>query len=595
MKLRVEGRGPNSSGLVHAVISVVDDADRILYQDKANLSSQKSRDRLTKAIKERFPEIGDVEATLLNYLNELAAMNTSQSDDTPEFAEEELAEGKRLLAKPSLLDDLVDVTELAGHVGEEDNKKTLILVTISTRNSDKALSVVIKNPSSAGKSALVNAILEMLPQSWVVRFSRITANALFYLRNKDLSRKVLFIDEVAGSEDSGYAIRISISEGELSVLVTVKNPVSQQLEAQEIRIPAKCMAYVSTTTRVTLSEEDETRILDMFLDESEKQTKLILEAQAKPVDDERVGRAKRVAQAALWQLECIPVEVPYSLLLAKRFPTKKLRARRDFPKLLALIRACCLLHQAQRGMNQNGKLVATVQDYAIVRDLAKIVLSATLKGMTPQEEQVLDHILQSLKNEEFTVRNLRDSHPAISYDRLKKIVTQLRDKGTLSWNGKQGWESKYKFVEDSRTALELPTTEELAEYMNRTPDPDVPESPADAGSCSNQLGDEKLSPSNPETGTNGGDAEAPSATKGEPASGRPRGPRVQEATDTYDLEEALGMSKEAALAIWHRHGSPIVHLGPGENCMDLEKLLNAKWVKPEHLEKVRDWLNKKGG
>ena len=60
-------------------------------------------------------------------------------------------------------------------------------------------------------------------------------------------------------------------------------------------------------------------------------------------------------------------------------------------------------------------------------------------------------------------------------------------------------------------------------------------------------------------------------------------------------EAILGMPVEKALEIWRSEGAPVIHLGPGENCLDLEELLSRADVKPEHLEAVKAWLKKHGG
>ncbi len=54
--------------------------------------------------------------------------------------------------------------------------------------------------------------------------------------------------------------------------------------------------------------------------------------------------------------------------------------------------------------------------------------------------------------------------------------------------------------------------------------------------------------------------------------------------------ESLGMTKEQAIAIWDKQGRPVIHLGPGENCQDLVKLLEQRDIKPEHLSAIREWL-----
>ena len=60
-----------------------------------------------------------------------------------------------------------------------------------------------------------------------------------------------------------------------------------------------------------------------------------------------------------------------------------------------------------------------------------------------------------------------------------------------------------------------------------------------------------------------------------------------------DTEEKLGMSIDDAIAIWTEEGKPVINLGPGENCFDLEKLLSHRDINERHLATVREWLEKR--
>jgi hypothetical protein len=60
----------------------------------------------------------------------------------------------------------------------------------------------------------------------------------------------------------------------------------------------------------------------------------------------------------------------------------------------------------------------------------------------------------------------------------------------------------------------------------------------------------------------------------------------------YHVFQCLGMTTEKAIAIWDKQGRPVIHLGPGENCSDLAKLLNQREVKTEHMSAIREWLEK---
>ena len=62
-----------------------------------------------------------------------------------------------------------------------------------------------------------------------------------------------------------------------------------------------------------------------------------------------------------------------------------------------------------------------------------------------------------------------------------------------------------------------------------------------------------------------------------------------------EVSKALGMSIEKAIAVWTSEGKPIIHLGPGENCFGLEKLLSHRDINERHLIAVKKWLEEKAG
>jgi hypothetical protein len=64
-----------------------------------------------------------------------------------------------------------------------------------------------------------------------------------------------------------------------------------------------------------------------------------------------------------------------------------------------------------------------------------------------------------------------------------------------------------------------------------------------------------------------------------------------QAVDRYEV--ILGMPVQRALEIWRSEGAPPIHLAPGQNCFDLEKLLSQTDVNPDHLKAVKEWLDKR--
>ena len=63
------------------------------------------------------------------------------------------------------------------------------------------------------------------------------------------------------------------------------------------------------------------------------------------------------------------VTIPYARELAQQIAPIAVRLRRDFGSVLALIRSHAVLHQASRARDDEGRIIATLDDYTIVRDL----------------------------------------------------------------------------------------------------------------------------------------------------------------------------------------------------------------------------------
>jgi hypothetical protein len=61
-------------------------------------------------------------------------------------------------------------------------------------------------------------------------------------------------------------------------------------------------------------------------------------------------------------------------------PTVAVRLRRDFGAVLNLIRSHALLHRATRERDDQGRIVATLEDYTVVRDLVADIISEGLEA-----------------------------------------------------------------------------------------------------------------------------------------------------------------------------------------------------------------------
>jgi len=374
----------------------------IILKELSKVEKLIVKEQITKGLANQLKISPDTVRKQLSIIFKKDLEGEKESKDNKEvFTDEELEKAKQILESPNLLKQVLKQVRRNGYVGELINIAHLYL-SFTSRLFDEAISNVVKGDSASGKSFLVKAVLNLFPKSEYHEFTAITPQSLFYLKDITLSHKVMVIFESHGSEKADYSIRSSLSEGELKLLVPQKNPETNSFETKEISIPANGLSYVETTTKSQLHTENQTRLFDLYLDQSEKQTKKILFAKTKIIDKEQVEKQNRIFQAMQTLLNPFDVYIPYDEYLAMNFPFNLVRIRRDFPRFLILIKTICLLHQYQRDtIIINGKeyLKATVQDYEIAYNIAKVILVQTLKELTPRQEAILKELNSEFKSD----------------------------------------------------------------------------------------------------------------------------------------------------------------------------------------------------
>ena len=321
--------------------------------------------------------------------------------EKPALNDDEQQQAIELLKSPDLLSRILEDFKTAGVVGEETNKLVGYLACVS-RKLDKPLAVIIQSSSAAGKSSLMDAILNLMPDEERVQYSAMTGQSLFYMGETNLKHKILAIAEEEGAENASYALKLLQSEGELTIASTGKDESSGNMVTKEYRVEGPVMLFL-TTTAIDIDEELMNRCLVLTVNESREQTQAIhamqrkqqtLEGLLQNEDKKHITQLHRNAQRLLRPLL---VANPFAEQLT--FIDDKTRTRRDHMKYLTLIRSIALLHQYQRevkSVNHKGQALSYIEvskaDIETANRLAHDVLGRSLDELPPQTRTLLKHI-----------------------------------------------------------------------------------------------------------------------------------------------------------------------------------------------------------
>jgi hypothetical protein len=367
-----------------------------------NLDGHKDLADLHVKAGERFDEIWQ---TAIAGAKPFSEFEAERAKDKQEQAFDACRE---LLAEPDILSRFSETIRNAGVVGEARTAK-LIYLALTSRFFARPISIVLKGPSSAGKSFITERVLDFFPEEASYALTAMSERALAY-SDEPLEHRFIVIYEAAGLESkfASYLLRSLLSEGCVRYETIEKTSDGLKPRLIERKGPTGCL---QTTTAVHLHPENETRMLSVTVSDSREQTRAILDQLAEEAGSNVNLEPWHALQAWLKGANH-RVTIPYRQKLAAMVPEIAVRLRRDFHHVLTLIRAHAILHQCTREKDDQGRIVATVADYAAIRNLvANIVAEGVQATVRKEVRQTVEAVkdLLAKDHEHVTVNQVAEA------------------------------------------------------------------------------------------------------------------------------------------------------------------------------------------
>ncbi len=467
---RVRGHDKNT-GYDQLKIQLLVQRDDMMHMDKLDLYSSKQRQVF---INQACVELGvkddiikkDLTKILLTLEDRQSKKTAPTIPQSAQMTEEEKQAALELLRDPSLLSRLLEDFERAGVIGEETNKLVGYLACVS-RKLDKPLAVMIQSSSAAGKSSLMDSVLNMMPEEERVQYSAMTGQSLFYMGETNLKHKILAVAEEEGARAASYALKLLQSEGEVTIASTSKDESSGDLVTKEYKVEGPVMLFF-TTTAIDSDEELVNRCLVLSVNEDDAQTAGIHASQRdkRTVEGREQSLLKKqvvqLHQNAQRLLKTVNVVNPYARDLT--FPTHKVRLRRDNEKYLTLIETIAFLHQYQRkekvyqcGGEPLKYIEVTLDDIELANRLAAEVLGKTLDELPQQTRKLLtlmtDWIKQECQTQGIEQQDFRFSRRHVrelcgwSETQVRTHIKRLVDmEYLLTHSGQRGQSFEYELI-----------------------------------------------------------------------------------------------------------------------------------------------------
>ena len=403
VNVKVSGRNVRGESCYHG-----DTFDMENFRQRAGFTKQAAHEL---AVKEEaiHADVGKLWTALGEIQREQIKKALAQPEEETIMNAGEQAAAMELLRDPRLIERVLEDFDKCGVVGEETNKKTSYLAAVS-RLLQKPLAIVVQSASAAGKSSLMEAVLDFMPEEQREEYSAMTGQALFYMGEKNLKHKILAVSEEEGAQRAAYALKLLQSEGKLNIASTGKDPVSGKQVTHEYTVEGPVMIFLTTTAQ-QVDEELLNRCIVLSVNEEREQTRAIHRKQREARTTNGLWawreRAKIVKLHRNAQRLLRPIAVANNQMDAEEdFPDYMTRTRRDHAKLLTLIEAITLLHQHQREIKTETRdgetleyIEATKQDVELAKQLMRQVIMPSLDELPPHTRRLLLVIEHMVKEE----------------------------------------------------------------------------------------------------------------------------------------------------------------------------------------------------
>jgi hypothetical protein len=352
-------------------------------------------------------------------------------------------------------------------VAGESNQIRILYLTLVSRFLKKMVNIAVKGPSSSGKSYLVEQVVEAFPESAYYALTSMSEKALIYL-DEDMRHRFLIIYEASGmaGDMQTYLIRTLLSEGEIKYQTAESTNKGVRPRLLHLEGPT---GLIVTTTQTRMHPENETRLFSLNTTDSKEQTADILMAIANE-DREPVSMDEWSALQTWLEGQTHEVTIHYARTLARLIPPVAVRLRRDFLAVLQLIKAHAILHQATRDKDEQGRIIATHEDYAVIYDLMhKLVSEGVDAAVNPNVRETVRAVAALVDDE-----NAPENDDSIRYTTGKAVAKRLQlDKSAASRRIKAAMEAGYiqNLNPGKGRAQQLATAEQLPADLDILPKP----------------------------------------------------------------------------------------------------------------------------
>lgn len=401
-------------------------------------------------------------------------------------------EVQRLLAEPDLFETLKQ--EVArDEFGGDPAPVIAAYITMSSRVMPNPLALYLYGDSSAGKTHIAKQGAKFVGEQSIINIEAATPG--FWTRDtRSLTNVAAFVKEwnslPQGDGEIASCMREFMSEGFFRYNTTEPDNSGKR---KAVTYDRGGPASIVVTGTKPLQDETSTRVMSYPVPDDWKQNEATHDVIASKWNRTRQFSPPSTAWPKLQRLldleELPEVVIPFAdaiWLVTPRSARSNNRYKRDLGWILTATAIVALLRRHQRRLDEDGYLVAEIEDYVTVREaIAPAFQMVTSGGLTPAMRET--HRLIN-ENPEITNAELA-SMLGLGESATSSRVSTLRKIGLVK-RGARRDDQTYPLMVDNTLPemVSLPTAEQVESYHSNSQTPDQTEFEADFDTLTTSTG-----------------------------------------------------------------------------------------------------------
>ncbi len=348
--------------------------------------------------------IDDIITQLEGY--RLQQLNTKETTKIYSLSMEEREAAMAFLQSKDLLQLTNEMIGKSGVIGEEVNRLLMYLI-FTSRKREHPLHIISLGSSGIGKTYLQEKVGELIPAEDKIEITTLSENAFYYFGQRELTHKLLLIEDLDGAESVLYPLRELQSKKFITKTLAQKNSAG---ETKTVHLKVEGPVSVAgCTTQEAVYEDNANRSFLIYIDESGEQDNRIMDYQRKrsagTIDKAAENKVKALLQNTQRILQPVEIRNPYAEHL--QLPAGVFKPRRTNAHYLAFIEAVTFYHQYQRTERideDTGEIFieTTLEDIAAANHLMKDVLLRKSDELTGACRNYFERLKLLVKHDPFT-------------------------------------------------------------------------------------------------------------------------------------------------------------------------------------------------